>query len=846
MDLRKLKLDLGPKKRQIDPILIFNGLTQRGEVETLYGPQQEALNLWHKSYREKSDVLISMSTGGGKTLVGLLAAQSLVNELRRKVLYLCPTNQLVEQTAAQARDCGISVATYGDKKWNKQAEYDSCEACCVTNYHAVFRGGASIGADVRAILFDDAHVAPSAIRSCFTITIGREHDAWEPLIGIVRRYFKTTPLAGRFEKIASGNSGAREVLFVPGWYALQSREEIAAALADNKVESADSPSSRYSYRHLQDHLVLCAFFIGAHGIDITPTVLPTHALPFFGLDVRRIYLTATLPSRYDCIRTFGVSRAEVVAPSGKINAAQRLFVMPRGSVKTDPYQETRDLIKEHKACIIVPSRVAGKKWHDIGTIYDSRTKNEGISEFAEARDARKMILAGVFDGIDLPGKACKVLVLDGIPRGTSLHDRFLEDNLDSKRLRLVQITARLTQAIGRIFRSNTDHGVVIIADKAVQSWLREPTHRASMPSLLQRQIVLGFKLNEALATDGKVADYPDLMHKVVEGSPDWDDFYNSSMDQVETENKPSEESWGDAAATAEYAAWRDMWQGRYGLAATALSELGNSLLGKDNGLAAWHLHWSGVAFYLHDDPISGDGCFREAANVKMVLGRPVNDAALRSVAPKEGASAQAGKSAKEGGDDFSRRAERVLRKLEGPPGVNADDHEQGLCDLGLLLGFEAYRPEKHPQVKKGPDVVWCNRDAMVAIGIDAKTGMEVPVTYKKRHIGDSHHSEEWLRQEYSEYELEVWIVGAIGPVVRQAIPSPKMLVVAFASLIELARKLTTAARRVGARSADVSLPDAVQEAFRFYGLLWPIVVESVEYQYASDLQDEESGECDEG
>jgi replicative superfamily II helicase len=128
MDLSKLKLDLGSKKRETDPIRIFGGLTQRGQVETLYGPQQEALNVWHQKHRAKSDVLFSMNTGGGKTLVGLLAAQSLVNETRGKVLFVCPTNQLVQQTAAQAEDCGITVATYGSKAWTNRDRYDSADA----------------------------------------------------------------------------------------------------------------------------------------------------------------------------------------------------------------------------------------------------------------------------------------------------------------------------------------------------------------------------------------------------------------------------------------------------------------------------------------------------------------------------------------------------------------------------------------------------------------------------------------------------------------------------------------------------------------------------------------------
>lgn len=839
MDLSKLKLDFGSKKRETDPIRIFGGLTQRGHVETLYGPQQEALNSWHKTHRAKTDVLFSMNTGGGKTLVGLLAAQSLVNETRGKVLYLCPTNQLVQQTAAQAEDCGITVATYGNREWTNKDRYDSAECCCVTNYHAAFRGGSPFLNDsIRAVLFDDAHVAPATIRSCFTMFVPRDHAAWGPLMAIFRGYFEHTPFFTRFSRFTQSDRFEGGVLFVPAWFVWEHRAEIEQALAENGVDAKESESTRYAYRHLRDHLGACAFFLSQSGIEITPPVIPTHSLSYFRPEVRRLYLTATLPSRYECIRTFGVDRADVVSPSGKIGAAQRLFAFPQGDVEGNAYDQSRTMIEPHKACIIVPSKHTAGRWKDIGTLYDSRSGHAGITEFADATDTRKMILAGVFDGIDLPGKACKVLVLDGIPRGACLHDRFVEDQLDSKKFRLSQTAGRLTQAIGRIFRSNTDHGVVVLADNALQSWLRQPEHMAYLPELLQQQVLLGAAIRKSLEESGEKEEaYPDLMLKVIQGQKDWDDLYNAELAEIATEKRPKEPAWGDAAARKEYDAWVHMWEGRYRAAADALNGLGNELSEKDRGLAAWHFHWCGVAHLQEGDMASAAIAFQQSANLKAMLGRPApTGAPVGAASVPSAVSPQAKRSVVAAKGSLEAAARSVLERLQGDGGKNAEQHEQALCDLGSLLGLESTRPEKKPD-NKGPDVAWICPETKDAIGLEAKTQKTQPVVYKKRDIGQALDSREWLKKNYSQLEVQVWMVGELGDVVMQANPSDDLKVVTLESMIDLAQRLVSVGRRIIVRPAGSSLESATQEAFKYYGLLWPQVAESLEYRMAIDLQD---------
>ena len=171
MALKKLNLSVPLSKKPIDPLEIFNKLTLRGSIENIWEPQAEALREWHK-LRAASDAIVQMNTGGGKTLVGLIAAQSLLNELNRRVLYVVPNNQLVEQTLTKASELGLQPAARYKSQWRNQEGFQSAETFCITNYAAVFTGYSTFhDKDVAALIFDDAHVAEGTIRDQFTLKI---------------------------------------------------------------------------------------------------------------------------------------------------------------------------------------------------------------------------------------------------------------------------------------------------------------------------------------------------------------------------------------------------------------------------------------------------------------------------------------------------------------------------------------------------------------------------------------------------------------------------------------------------------------------------------------------------
>jgi len=452
-------------------------------------------------------------------------------------------------------------------------------------------------------------------------------------------------------------------------------------------------------------------------------------------------------------------------PSGKAGAAQRLFVFAKGVNENElPYDEVRRLAAPRKACVIVPSGEAAKKWLDIAELYDSKKGHTAIQEFAQASDNRKIVLAAIYDGIDLPGKSCNVLILDGVPRGAFLHDQFIESSLDVTSLKTSGIATRTVQSIGRIFRSNTDHGVVILADRFQQEWIIGPDHLQFMPPLLQQQIQLGYEIRK-LVDQGQVT-YDELMESVINGRKDWDDFYNSEISKLQTEARPKEAQWADKIAVAEYQAFRDLWEGRHRKAAEALIKLASEAEQHEKSLAGWFSHWAGLAVTLDGDVSSAKPLFQHAANVKAVLGRMTAGAVIS--APPAEPGAQAVRIAQTYGSEVLTKLNKIQQQLAGDGGPNADFHEEALMALGACLGFVASRPDK--DTGTGPDVLWTLPELGVAVSLEAKTQKQNPKAYKKKHVSKLHDDWTWLDNNAPSTDRRVSIVGPVVPVVKQANP----------------------------------------------------------------------------
>ena len=130
-DFSKVRIRQEPA-RPIDPIEIFHECAVADKnINDLWLAQGDALREWH-SCRDNADIGVVLNTGAGKTLVGLLIAQSLVNETGQQVIYACSSIQLVEQTAEKARGYGLEVSTYHGGEFYNGDAYRRGRAPCIT------------------------------------------------------------------------------------------------------------------------------------------------------------------------------------------------------------------------------------------------------------------------------------------------------------------------------------------------------------------------------------------------------------------------------------------------------------------------------------------------------------------------------------------------------------------------------------------------------------------------------------------------------------------------------------------------------------------------------------------
>ena len=82
-----------------------------------------------------------------------------------------------------------------------------------------------------------------------------------------------------------------------------------------------------------------------------------------------------------------------------------------------------------KALVIAPSRksadeISRQLASHAPPLFEAQNVDQRLVEFADASTG-VCGLANRYDGIDLPGKACRLVVLEGLPDRTTLLERFL-------------------------------------------------------------------------------------------------------------------------------------------------------------------------------------------------------------------------------------------------------------------------------------------------------------------------------------------------------------------------------------------------------------------------------------
>jgi tetratricopeptide (TPR) repeat protein len=819
LDFGKIKA----KKKEaapIDPIEIFqknkSKITDAG-INDLWLGQGDALRDWHKN-RGQDEVAVVLNTGAGKTLIGLLIAQSLVNETKGKVLYACASIQLIEQTREKAEGYGLKVTTYHSGEFSNDL-FDKGEAVCLTTYQALFNGKSKFrNEDIVAVIFDDAHAAEGMIKNHFALNIDRHRneELFLDIAELFRPYYHSVGRVGSFEEVLAGEQAKVELL--PPFEVKKNIAEIYRLLNEAKVPS--NTSTTFAWEHLKDHLDLCAYLVSSSSIQIIPPVIPVSNLVYFQKGIRRVYLSATMLGADSFIRTFGQELDYVVQPDTPAGQCERLIIFPEQVYGVDDDREVaKEFLEERKALILTPSYYMAEQWEDIGHLPNRETMIADLETFKASTGADKLILAARYDGIDLPGDTCRHLVMDGLPTGTGLLDRYMWESLRLSNVLRSTLACRIVQSLGRISRGMSDHGVVTVVEREYVKWLLTPRNQAYLPPFIQKQIKLGLQISENCESSD---DIPIAADACLDRDPGWIDAYEQFLDDCETEEVEVGDEILRELALAESKFVKKYWERDYSGAIKVLEGIIDRAFEYSTGLGSWYALWIGYSFELAGDHETALHYYKRANGATKNIPKYADEGVdLTSNPVSVQASNLANEFAINKGASVSipRNIHSDLAPLNGAGTVKQT--EEALRCLGQYLGLDSTRPDNEHGT--GPDVLWLC--AGIALVLEAKTDKEAQ--YTKDDIGQLSDHMQWVENNYEGNEKIPVFVGPLnGPTVK-ANPSDDVLVVELSEFKALGDRLIAAYEDIASRALPLNLNQETENVLNERGLIWPGVLDQL-------------------
>lgn len=509
-----------------DPEALFGSLSGRAEdIRHLWIQQAEILRSY-KDYSTASDLAFELPTGSGKTLVGLLIGEWRRLRHRERVAYLCPTRQLSRQVEEQARQYGIKayalVGPQKDYPSDKFHAYVAGEAIAITTYTGVFNNNPRIK-DAQTLILDDAHASENFIARMWSVEIFRSehHRLYFDLLRLLKRGLPTALYEDFLEDSSWDPRKAGSVDSVAGSCFRSAEQEIRILLESGLSENK---SSHYSWRLLRDHLNACQVFVAWNSILIRPILPPSLTHQPFAQASQRLYMSATLGAGGDLERITGVKSIQrLPSPGGQDerDTGRRLFLIPEVVLSEEDAVEVilQAVHHQDRSLVLRPSQnhetLLVKRIREATNVLVAASIEEDLSGFISEK--KVTLLLERYDGLDLPGDACRLLILVDLPRGINLQERFLSERLAAGSVLRDRVLTRFAQGVGRCTRSDNDYALVFIYGSLLVDFLLKMENRSLLSSALQAELAFGLDLSRGR----KTGDFQPLWRAFLSQSDEW-------------------------------------------------------------------------------------------------------------------------------------------------------------------------------------------------------------------------------------------------------------------------------------------------------------------------------------
>jgi hypothetical protein len=716
MNIFKKKLeDSVPKELNFEPIELFQTLFHKEGYAYLRGIQEELLNSWHKN-RKQRDVLCKMNTGSGKTLVSLLMLYSKMVEGVGPSLYLCPDKQLLEQAKTQAELYGIPVCEV--QKQGKISvfpdDFLNSKAILLCTFQRLFNSRSIFdrdNIDIGSIVLDDAHVCIDIARTSTTISLPFKHGLSERLLKLFKDDLKYQA-PGTFYRLVQGDGDPyAKILKVPYWSWLARKDELIELIG----EFSDDDELFFKWGLIADDLESYDCYIGPRGIEIAPSYVPYHNVRAFNEAKHRFILSATFEDQIDLIKDLGISKESIknaLIPKDRKDVGQRLILAPQRFDSKIKDEQIMSLAKEYSlsginVMVLTPSWERANKWKEVGAeIIDNDSIKTDISKL-KSQKGLFYVLVNRYDGVDLNGDMCRVLILDGYPSFSSYEQLYKELRLESVKSSLkAQI---IEQGLGRAVRSGSDFCAIYLMGKDLLQFIGNKSNLEYFTPVTRKQLKLGLSLLDDEPKSNSLETIKQTANLCLVQDMSWRGYHSKILSEVEADENNDRIIKNLDLADIEALAINKYRRRDYeGASNTILNDIIDSvnLTNKQKG---WYFEKSANYLYLNSAPKSNDLQLK-ASKITSHMLQSKNGYNYTKIMASEEQASQVLDFVKrfETSQDFKIYFESLLENLQFSPDIPHTKFENSLAEIGRLIGFYTQEPEA--EFGNGPDVMWVMTD----------------------------------------------------------------------------------------------------------------------------------------
>lgn len=589
---------------------------QDNKLKKIMGPlDYQAAML--KSYIENEDkktVALELPTGSGKTLVGLLIGEYRRRKNKEKILFLCPTNQLVHQVVEQANlKYGLRAIAFCGKQKDympkDKSSFLMADVIGVTTYSSFFALH-SFFEDVDVLIMDDVHSCEDYIISNWTIQIDNNNIVFSEIVELLKPFISEIDYKYLLEdeyipEVASWCNMIPMPLILDRLYEIQT-------ILQQGIESGSS--NYYAYSRISENLHECNIYIANRKILIRPWIAPTLSFEAFANARQKVLMSATLGRNGELERITGIEkicRLPIVNDWDKKGLGRKFFTFPDlslgGEEQGNVVIALQNLCK--RSVFLVPdsqSAIAIKNFYaeniDSTRVFEAKDIEESKQLFVDATEAT-VILANRFDGIDFSDDESRLLFIWNLPKTTNLQERFLITRMGASKLYAERIRTRIIQAVGRCSRNPSDYSVVCVIGDTIQNDLTKQEKIKQFAPELRAEIQFGLENSVDYSTVDdvieQVRDFLDRNEKWQEAEEYIVELRNGYWNEEDKVEKQVNEKLQQSAILElkfQYSLWKKDYKAAFDFACSIVSTLNAPVL---SGYKCFWDYMAGcMAYYL--------------------------------------------------------------------------------------------------------------------------------------------------------------------------------------------------------------------------------------------------------